>query len=343
MTAEIQNRDLDKDSKSKMLEMLQRLEADNDPNNSDLLGSDDDEEYETGHNALLERFGNIDIENTDPDLIWDLLSDKEREEFEAMLSAGDWNKLSIPTYTPWWKESISLVQNEEEEEEGKSKIPELPKTSPDFEKMTKPATRSSPHIAWNLLNILATYSYLMRHAMGDLLEDPQDTIHIAQSLSAQVLFFNIPVCPYTSVNDVVTDIVDRVMQLEEDITINKKDKVDNNKRYDLKILVLQDLGHLVKECKRAVADFWQTMDQLTKKKKNKTTVLAVRKLYFYLAAACYLDKEKEHILIMAIQNELNKTKVEKEEFQKDIEAAQDAMKQHAQQKENQDKIKIQEL
>jgi hypothetical protein len=323
-----------------MLEMLKRLEDDNDPN--DLLDSDDDG-YDDGHNALLERFGNIDIENTDPDLIWDLLSDKERKEFEAVLSAGDWNKLQLPTYIPWWKENISLIHDEEEEEERQSRIPELPKTLPDFEKMTQPATRSSPHIAWNLLNILATYSYLMRHAMGDLLEDPQDTMNIAQVLSAHVLYSNVPECPYTSISDVVTDMVGRIIQLEDKTDISKRGKLNNNRRYDLKILLLQDLEDLIKECKRAAADFWRTLDGVTKRKKNKATSLAVRKLYFYLAAACYLDKERTHILNLAIQNELNKTKAEKEEFRKDFEAAQDAMKQHQQQKENEGKIKIQEL
>ncbi|KAI7894551.1 uncharacterized protein EV154DRAFT_498167 [Mucor mucedo] len=345
VTAEIQNRELDKDSKNKMLEMLKRLEEDNDP--SDLLDQDDndDEDQDEQHHAMLERFANIDLDNTDPDLIWDLLSDQERKEFEGVLSelqhSGDWDKLDLPTYIPWWKEAISLIQDDDEEEEEKSKVPELPDSLPDFEKMTQPATRHSPHLAWNLLNILATYSYSMRHAMGDLLEDPQDTINITKALSADVLYSNAAECPYTSVTDVVGDIVERIIQLEDKSDIHKRGKLNNHRRYDLKILLLHDLQDLLKESRRATADFWQTLKAIGKKRKS--DILAARKLYFYLAAACYLDKDRIDILNTAISHALTQTTLQKEDFQKDFEAAQDAIQQHQQQKENEAKIKIQEI
>lgn len=339
VTAEIQNRDLDRDSKNKMLEMLKRLEAENDPN--DLLEDDQEEEQDEEHYELLERFGNIDIENTDPDLIWDLLSDKERKEFQTVLNDlqhnGDWNKFNLPTYIPWWKQDISLIHDQEEEQH-ETKVPELPQTLPDFEKMTQPATRSSPYLAWNLLHILATYSYLIRHTMGDLMEDTENTMRIAETLSADVLYSNAASCPYSSVSDVVGDIVERIIQLEDKSDMIRRGKLNNNRRYDLKILLLQDLQDLLKRCPHGTFDFWRALDQ-TKKKKTKATALATRKLYFYFAAACYLDKDRIEILNSAIQNELTKTKLEKQDFQKEFEAAQDAIKQH--QKET--KVKIQEL
>jgi hypothetical protein len=339
VTAEIQNRDLDKGSKNKMLEMLKRLEADNDPN--DLL---DEHDIDEQHEELLERFGNIDIENTDPDLIWDLLSDKERKEFEAVLKkleqTGNWDKLNLPTYIPWWKQEIPLIQEEEQQEE-ESQVPQLPVALPNFEKMTQPATRSSPHLVWNLLNILATYSYLMRHSLGELLEDIKDTLQIAKSLSAQVLYSNAPECPYNGVGDVLGDIVERIIELEDKSDISKRGKSNNLKRYDLKILLLHDLEDLLKECRRATSDFWQALDHIPKK--NKATSLAIRKLYFYFAAACNLDKERIKIIQLAIENELKKVKAEKEEFQRDFEAAQDAIKQRQQQKADSSKVKIQEL
>ncbi|CAO3629519.1 unnamed protein product [Mucor hiemalis] len=301
-----------------MLEMLKRLEDENDPD--DLLEDDQDDDDE--HQKLFERFGNIDIENTDPSLIWDLLSDKERKEFEVVLTdlehTGNWDKLNLPTYIPWWKQPIPLITDEELIDE-ESDIPQLPATLPNFEKMTQPATRSSPHLAWNLLNILATYSYLMRHTLGDLLEDIKDTIDIAQDLSAHVLYSNAPECPYTSVPDVVGDIVESIIKLEDRSDLNKRGKLNSQKRYDLKILILEDLEALLKECR------------------------PTRKLYFYFAAACYLNRERSDILTMAIKSELSKTKVEKEDFQRDFDAAQDAIKQHQQQKENDSKVKIQEL
>lgn len=330
-----------------MLEMLKRLEEENEPD--DLLLEDnqeDDDDEEDQHQRLIERFGNIDIENTDPSLIWDLLSDKERKEFEVVLHelehTGNWDKLHLPSYIPWWKQPIPLITDEEEEIDEESDIPQLPATLPNFEKMTQPATRSSTHLAWNLLNILATYSYLMRHTLGDLLEDIKDTIDIAQTLSAHVLYSTAPECPYTSVTDVVGDIVERIITLEDRSDLNKRGKPNSQKRYDLKILLLEDLDALLKECRRATSDFWQALDHIPKK--NKPTLLATRKLYFYFAAACYLPRERADILHMAIESELAKTKTEKEEFQRDFEAAQDAIKQHKQQQQEQkSKVKIQEL
>lgn len=312
--------------------MLQRLEADNDPD--DILEDDQDEEenYE-----LMERFRNIDIENTDPDLIWDLLSDKERKEFQGVLNElqhdGDWDKFDMPTFIPWWKEDVSLIHDPEEEHE--TEVPELPQTLPDFEKMTKPAARSSPYLAWNLLHILATYSYLIRHSMGDLLEDLKDTVNITETLSAEVLFSNAASCPYSSVGDIVADIVERIIRLQDKSDMIRRGKLNNNRRYDLKILLLQDMQDLLKKSANAMFDFWQTLNQ----KKTRAAILATRKLYFYFAAACYLDKERTEILTSAIQNELTKTRVEKQDFQNEFEAAQNAIKQH----EKESKVKIQEL
>ncbi|KAI8077651.1 hypothetical protein BDF21DRAFT_445029 [Thamnidium elegans] len=335
VTAEIQNRDLDRESKNKMLEMLQRLEADNDSNG--ILEDDQEEEEEEEKYELIERFGNIDIENTDPDLIWDLLSDKEREEFQGVLNElqhdGDWDKFNLPTFIPWWKEDISLIRDPKEEHE--TKVPELPQTLPDFEKMTKPAARSSPYLAWNLLHILATYSYLIRHSMGDLLEDINDTVNITETLSAEVLFSNAASCPYSCVGDIVGDIVERIIRLQDKSDMIRRGKLNNNRRYDLKILLLQDMQDLLKKSAYATFDFWQALNQ----KKTRATMLATRKLYFYFAAACYLDKKRTDILISAMQNELTKIRVEKEDFQNEFEAAQNAIKQH----EKESKVKIQEL
>lgn len=341
VTAEIQQRDLDKDSKNKMLEMLKRLEEDNDPN--DLLDSDDDYEDED-QQELMARFSNIDIENTDPDLLWDLLSDKERGEFEQVLSelekTGDWNKLHLPTYQPWWKQRISIVQ---EDEEDTMAVPELPKTVPDFKKMTQPATRSSPHLAWNLLHILAIYSYLMRHSMGDLLEDPKDTLALCERLSTNVVFSNAAECPFGNVGDVIADLVDTIIQIEDATDIAAKKRSNNLRRYDLRLLFLQDIELLLKKCIRAIHDFWQAFNQIiqTKKKNKKSVMLATRKLYFYLAAAAFMDKNRMEMIHLAIENETTKTKTEKEEFQRDFKASQEAI---LQQKQNKAKtVNIEEL
>ncbi|CEP07005.1 hypothetical protein [Parasitella parasitica] len=340
ITAEIQNRELDKSSKNKMLEMLKRLEEENDP--SDLLDSDDDE------NELTSRFANIDIDNTDPDLIWGLLSDKERIEFEQALKdlkqSGKWGKLEIPDYQPWWKHPLPLIQESGDEDMQVNGKPDLPKTVPDFTKMTQPATRSSPHLAWNLLHLLAIYSYLMRHTLGDMLEDPGDTVNVCKELSAQVLFSNAADCPFQNVGDVVGDFTERIIYRESTTTIAKQ-AFNNQKRYDLRLLVLQDMEDLLNDCVRAIYNFWQIIDKIAnaKKKNKKSLLLAARKLYFYLAAAGYLEKDRLKIIQLAIQNEKDRVKAEKEEFLRDFEAAQDAIQKHQQRNQDAEKIRIQEI
>ncbi|CAO3632148.1 unnamed protein product [Mucor fragilis] len=297
VTAEIQNRELDKDSKNKMLEMLKRLEEENDPN--DLIDSDDEDDGQD--NELMQRFANIDIDNTDPDLIWDLLSDKERLEFEQVLKSGDWNKLDIPAYQPWWKQHVSLIQDNQQDHQDDR--PVMPKTVPDFTKMTQPATRSSPHLAWNLLHLLGTYSYLMRHSSGDLLEDPEDTAKVCEQLSVNVLYSKAADCPFQSVGDVVEDLTERIIDQENTTALTKRE-FNNQRRYDLRLLLLQDLESLLmNDCIRAI----------------------------------------RQVIHMAIQGETTRVQTEKEEFLRDFEAAQDAIKKRQQQKQQAEKIKIQEL
>ncbi|RCH95690.1 hypothetical protein CU098_001672 [Rhizopus stolonifer] len=260
VTAEIQTRELDKNDKNKMLAMLQRLEQEN-----QALDLDDDDHYE----SMLDRFSQIDIEHTDANVIWDLLSDQERKEFEHVLhnveKTGDWHAWHLPSYSPWW-EASSLIQEQDQSIPG----PVLPASLPDFTRLTQPATRSSPHIVWNGLSILATYSYLMRHAMGDLLEDTRDTLCLCEVLSANVLFSNAATCPYEGVEDVVGDVVARIIDWEDKATT--RPSFNHIRRYDLKLLLLHDLEVLQKESKRAIFDFWHTMDCISKQTRKKKVI-----------------------------------------------------------------------
>lgn len=329
VTAEIQSRDLDRNDKNKMLAMLQRLEEEQ-QQEQEFLETDDEE----ANDELLERFKNIDLDNTDPDLIWDLLSDKERKEFESVLAeiqtTGQWGKLHMPTYEPWWQEQSPLIY---EDTEMPSEKPELLDTLPDFTKMSKPESRSSPHLAWNLIHILALYSYLMRQSMGDLTEDLENTVQQCKEISVHVLFSTVPECPYTGVYDVIVDLVERMLESKTPIQHNNN---STHRRFDLQVLLLQDVDLLLKEPARAVYHLYQAFDQLAKKKKP--TVLATRKLYFYLAVAGYMDKQRTEVLHTAIQNELVRVEAEKQEFQQGFEAAQDAIEAYQKQQK-----KIQEL
>lgn len=314
VTEEIKNRDVDKESKSKMLAMLKRLEDEDET--EDLLREDEQEN-------LLERFKHINLEEADSEEIWELLPEKERKQFESLVSRLGSNlshPFDLPHYIPWWTvDRPKGIQEVEEEQD--STIPQLPNELPDLKTMTKQTT--SPHLIWNLIHILAIYSYLMRRSTGDLLEHPQDTLQVIEKLSVHVLFSTAPSCPYRSIEDVLGDIVERVLHLQE----QRLEKQRSGTRYDLKLLLLKDLTFLVPECNRATFDLWQVLKEVPEKKKKKVA-LAIRKLYFYWAVACSLEGDRLDIISAMVRNTLSKVEIEKKEFEQDHERAQQAMKEH---------------
>lgn len=312
VTAEIQSRDLDKNSKIKMMEMLRRLQEENENNDGeDLLHEEQDEDDD-----FISRFEDLNLDQCDASTIWELLSEKERKEFEAALEKGDFQDFDLPLFQPWWWKGHSMIQDVQDSPD----IPSLPEPAPDFEKLTKPQARDNPQLLWNLLNILSTYSYLVRHTMGDLLDDADDTLHITSALSTHVLYSSTAGCPFAGVSDVVTDIVQQIAHIDQLNT-----KPNHTRHYELKLLLLDDLKTLTVDDYhiRAIHDFWQALDQISKHKKTKPLLLAVRKLYFYLAAACY--HKSLTTLHFAIETEHAKVTLQKEEFEKEYEAAQSAM------------------
>ncbi|KAI7904315.1 uncharacterized protein BX663DRAFT_431655 [Cokeromyces recurvatus] len=305
-----------------MLEMLQRLEEEQ---RADIIDADD----EDNDDDLMQRFSNIDLDNTDPQLIWDLLSNKEREEFQHMLNHFDQSDIHLPAYTPWWEQE-NVKWSEEIE-------------LPDFRKMTKPETQSSSHWVWNLLHLLGTYSYLMRHTMGELSECPEETISVCEMISENVLYSTAAACPFNNVDDVIADLFNHISQYEDHTQTNKRNQIQYPRYYSLRLLLLEDLSLLLNVCQKAIHDFWKSLNEMitNHKKKKKRNLLAVRKLYFYVAAAAYLieDRERLKMIQVIIKNEINKTRIEKEGFERDFQAAEDAMKQYQQQQ----KKKIEEL
>ncbi|KAI8876062.1 hypothetical protein K501DRAFT_338322 [Backusella circina FSU 941] len=314
VTAEIQSRDLDKNSKIKMMEMLRRLQEENNEG-EELLQEEDDEDDDD----FISRFEDLDLDQCDASTIWKLLSEKERGEFEAALKTGNLQDFALPLFQPWWWKGHNIIQDMQVAPD----IPNLPDPFPDFEKLTKPQARDNPQLLWNMLNILSTYSYLVRHTMGDLLDDVDDTLHIISSLSADVLYSTTAGCSFTGVSDVVTEIVQQISNVEQ----GSNNKPSHLRHYELKLLLLEDLKTLTVDDFhiRAIHDFWQALDQISKhkKKKKKSLLLAVRKLYFYLAAACY--KPRLATLHFAIETEHTNVTLQKEEFEREYDAAKCAM------------------
>ncbi|CAO3693231.1 unnamed protein product [Rhizopus stolonifer] len=233
-----------------------------------------------------------------------------------MLSRLDdvWHTLDLPDYIPWWRLDIPKIYDIDYE----SPLPSLPTTT-----SLPKISELKPHLIWNLLHILIVYSYLMRHTTGQLLQDHSVTIHTVIALSDHLLFSNAASCPFGSVDDVMTDAVERILRLQD--THNAK------ARYDLKRLLLQDLVCLLPHAQHAVLDLWQAMSKLRPKKKSLS--LAVHKVYYYGAVAVAIDTD---FVMAVIKEALHRLDIDQKEFEKDCQAAKLAI-------QKQQQVKIKEL
>lgn len=329
-----------------MLELLRQFEEEND---AAVL---EDEQEEEGDD-IEQRFSNMNIGDADASEIWNRLSAKEREEFEALVNGKEqWN---LTDFRPWWQHDttkrVRFVQEQEEEEAERSPLsmptPALPEPIPDIKSLTKKIPEDGSPLQWNLVHILLTYCYLVRHTLGDPLEDPESTLQVIRQLSASVLFSTAPGFLFSNANEVIVDVVDKIMEYEKDDLTTRT----SNKRGSLQLVLLKDVQCLFEKTEeeeaagivRAVGDLWRTLDVVSKREKEtqkrKAAVLAAKKAYFYLAYAAFLSSESRktlsylQVVIAAEQERIN---VDEQLFTAQQQAAEKAM----QMKKRQSSIKI---
>ncbi|KAI5634225.1 hypothetical protein NE865_13095 [Phthorimaea operculella] len=120
-------------------------------------------------------FGKFDLEERiqgldlgDADAIWNVLTEDERNEFEALVSQGDVGSI-VPQWEPWWAYSkdARLVRDidDKEEEEALKKCPKMVDV-PEFRTITN--IQPSLTIHYNITNLLASYAFVMRYFNGEL-------------------------------------------------------------------------------------------------------------------------------------------------------------------------------
>ncbi|XP_063709672.1 zinc finger HIT domain-containing protein 2 [Culicoides brevitarsis] len=158
---ELRGQKADKEDERRMMEMLKNLEySKDDP--LEPLDSDDEEELD-----LSERIKGVNL--NDADALWEKLTDEERNEFHKLIDSGEINDI-LPTPEPWYID-------------GKT----VPPIKPDivlFNKISsKPPAES---IKYNLLNILAAYSYMQRYFLGDYKSFPDECCGCLVSLSGSL-------------------------------------------------------------------------------------------------------------------------------------------------------------
>ncbi|KAL0079419.1 hypothetical protein F4703DRAFT_1193684 [Phycomyces blakesleeanus] len=342
VTAEIQSRNDTEQSKQKMLQLLQRFEEEN---KNSLDGEDeDDEDEDEDKDDLAQRLGDLNIETADAGQLWNKLSSQERDDFEMMLKQLEnedtaWSSLELRPYEPWWEINQSLVQEigqdnvAQENTSTKSKqsgAPEVPKV-PSYSRLIGSDKAPNPAVMWTMLHTGMTYCYLMRHCMGDLNDgNVLDTLDTLEHLSRSVLFSTDPP-PFSREMDVVVDLVEQILSL--DSRDSKKNKKDPKRRSQLMVLCLSDglrlleANHMV----RALGGLWQFLKDLSSIKsmdkiQKRRVALAVRKVYFHIAATDYIitrDSQSGRITLLkqALLTAQEKIRSDDRAFEREYSAA----------------------
>ncbi|XP_041099365.1 LOW QUALITY PROTEIN: zinc finger HIT domain-containing protein 2 [Polyodon spathula] len=118
-----------------------------------------------------ERLAGMDLDSLTEEEMWELLSEEEREKFEALLGNGNIGAL-VPEWVPWWeRHGGEQVEDVDAGDESKtqdripavwSRIPPLSSLSP----------HPSPLVRYTLVNAVYSYCFCLQRLNGDLSDRP---------------------------------------------------------------------------------------------------------------------------------------------------------------------------
>ena len=122
-----------------MMEILKKIHENSDEVIEDEIIDEEDLDSDDGSDMDLHtRIKDLNLD--DPNVLWNALTEDERNEFEAILSKGDVENI-IPQWDPWWmyKKEKKLIEENNKESNIESQMlkmcPEL-KVVPDFSSLT---------------------------------------------------------------------------------------------------------------------------------------------------------------------------------------------------------------
>ena len=173
---ELSNQEADTESKQRMVDILQRMNDDQDDEGVD---SDDDEDPLD----LADRLRGVNLD--DAGETWAALTQEERNQFSELLRSGDVTSV-LPDWRPWWsvKKKVVKIQElgveEDNQEEYRKHCPQLINNIPSFSSI---CIKSSPCIKYGLLNVLYGYCYAVKYFHGDYSDTFQELVNIVQLLS----------------------------------------------------------------------------------------------------------------------------------------------------------------
>ncbi|XP_075984181.1 zinc finger HIT domain-containing protein 2 isoform X2 [Anticarsia gemmatalis] len=157
----------DDESKNKMIDILKRMQDEDNIDIDDLVEYDDVDSDDGNEIGLEERIKGLNLD--DADAVWNALTEDERNEFEALLNQGDVGSI-LPQWEPWWMyhretKLVEEVTDGGTDDEALKKCPVL-KSVPKFESLT--SVKPSPAIKNNITNVLASYVFIARYFNGDV-------------------------------------------------------------------------------------------------------------------------------------------------------------------------------
>lgn len=190
---ELQQREGTSDDKKKVLEMLQRLEEEDNggdgEENWEDLDSDDDLSEE---GDLADRLAEVDLNNADA--IWERLTDAEKQEFKSIVYNGEIENI-VQHVEPWWNNKLEekLIQDVKEDEKAVKKILEKCPKAANVKEFQKMSVKSpAPCIIYNIANVISAYTCIFHYYNGDHLsyelEAADSLIEICENLKSNANF-----------------------------------------------------------------------------------------------------------------------------------------------------------
>ncbi|KAI8067080.1 hypothetical protein BC940DRAFT_301249 [Gongronella butleri] len=347
---EMHSRDKDEEDQKAMRHILRRFEAEGDDAAAAaaaVTGLDDSAEMDDD-DALASKLAGVDLADTDPDTLWQMLSASQQAQFRALMESDQpWNELALPDYEPWW-----CIDEKEERRQARPPLPT--DTLPPLSQLMK--TTPSPVLRYHAIHLLLTYAYLQRKTLGDMADDPAFLLKVLESMS--VLFATTSAATLRTLDDAIDDVQQHLVTWGDDdaprvILLLLKDadrlltppsaslspaaQVPSNASANAEKEDTTDLDH-------AIGELYQLVDWLAKQSSTgaadrKKFKLATKKAFFFLVYGHSLTPQERHVMSLAVRARHQQLDRDLHVFAQEKDAAERAIEKDNEKK----KIKIQEL
>jgi hypothetical protein len=261
-----------KESKSKMMELLQKLY-----------------EEDCGVEEIPEIDANGDFED-----VFGRLSLEQKQEFEAWIKSESWSAI-VPEFVPWWQESMIRI--------GSELAVKVPALHDPGEQALLSCQKAHPDLIFSIVDLLFAYVVVCYHTLGEHAACPE-FITLFQSISYYLeLELSTPrnVFLYHSMDEVLDMAFSRLrmtglllsQQSEQPISIREEEYVEKSEK-----IILQSVVHLLepKALPRAFSDIYQCFHGVKHSRSQSIMKRVSRKLEFLLALSQTLPQDQLRLM-----------------------------------------------